>query len=261
MSIVTQFTRRFDEDHGFEALKTVRHYVNTACRISRTHQHIAFSQRCRRYQVLPRSVTVKPLVQTAQGRRIAQRAGSLFLAARVQQCYKKLGDLETVLFLKRQLHHALGSDRMAAVEEHRRDAQTKVSSKAKERQKRKFEALLVKQTSRANNGDRQVVNLSSKQLEAPHLAALSKGLNFAPALSSIPKAHIVASVEAAIGRANASESVTAKARMNVIGAISRARLPPKNITSQEAQALRDLAKDEDILVLPADKGKATVVMD
>ena len=105
------------------------------------------------------------------------------------------------------------------------------------------------------------MNLSLKQLEAPHLAALSKGLNFASAPSSIPKAHIVASVKAAVGRANASESVTAKARMNVIGAISRARLPPKNITSQEAQALRDLAKDENILVLPADKGKATVVMD
>ena len=29
----------------------------------------------------------------------------------------------------------------------------------------------------------------------------------------------------------------------------------------KAQALRDLAQDEDILVLPADKGKATVVMD
>ena len=99
------------------------------------------------------------------------------------------------------------------------------------------------------------MNLSLKQLEAPHLAALSKGLNFASAPSSIPK------VKAAVGRANASESVTAKARMNVIGAISRARLPPKNITSQEARALRDLAKDEDILLLPADKGKATVVMD
>ena len=105
-----------------------------------------------------------------------------------------------------------------------------------------------------------MVNLSSKQLEGPHLAALSKGLNFAPAPSSIPKAHIVASVEAAIGRAKASESVAAKARMNVIGAISRARLPPKNITSQEARALRDLSQDESILVLPADKGKATVVM-
>ena len=48
--------------------------------------------------------------------------------------------------------------------------------------------------------------------------------------------------------------------MNVIGAISRARLPPENITSQEAQALRDLSQGESILVLPADKGKATVVM-
>ena len=48
--------------------------------------------------------------------------------------------------------------------------------------------------------------------------------------------------------------------MNVIGAISRARLPPKNITSQEALALRDLSQDESILVLLADKGKATVVM-
>ena len=85
---------------------------------------------------------------------------------------------------------------MAAVEEHRSDAQTKVSSKVKERKKRKFEALLVKQTSRADNG-----------------------------------------------------------------AISRALLPPKNIASQEARALRDLAKDEDILAMPADKGQATVVMD
>ena len=78
--------------------------------------------------------------------------------------------METDLFFQKwQLHHALVSDRMASVEEHMSDAQTKVSSKVKE--KRKFEALLVKQTSRADNGDCQVVNLFSKQLEAPHLAA------------------------------------------------------------------------------------------
>ena len=54
------------EDHGFEALKTARHCVNTASRISCIHQHIAFSQRCRRDQVLPRSVMVRPLLQTTQ---------------------------------------------------------------------------------------------------------------------------------------------------------------------------------------------------
>ena len=54
---------------------------------------------------------------------------------------------------------------MAAVEEHGSDAQTKVSNKVK------LEALLVKQTSRADTGDWQIVNLFSKQPEAPHLAA------------------------------------------------------------------------------------------
>ena len=179
----------------------------------------------------------------------------------MQQCYKKLKHLETELyFQRRQLQHVLGSERIAAVEEHRRDIQTKVSNKVKDRQKHNFDALLVKQTSRDDHGNRRVVNLSCKQLEGPHLAALSKGLNFAPAPSNIPKAHIVASVEAALGRSKASESVAAKARMNVIGAISRAWLPPKNITLQEARALRDLSQDQSILVLPADKGKATVVM-
>ena len=109
--------KRVKEDHSLEALKTVRHYVNTACRISRTLQHIAFSQRWHRYQVLPKSVTEKPLVQTAQGRRIAHRADSQSFSARVQQCYKELKHLETNLYFQRcQLHHVLGSEWIAAVE-------------------------------------------------------------------------------------------------------------------------------------------------
>ena len=49
--------------------------------------------------------------------------------------------------------------------------------------------------------------------------------------------------------------------MCVIGAVSRAKMPPRNIPSKEMKALKDLANDEAILILPADKGKATVVMD
>ena len=73
------------EDDGVEALKTVRHYINSACKISRTQQYIAFSQRCRWYQLLLRSVIVKPLVPTTHGRYIAQRASSQFLSAMLQQ--------------------------------------------------------------------------------------------------------------------------------------------------------------------------------
>ena len=38
-------------------------------------------------------------------------------------------------------------------------------------------------------------------------------------------------------------------------------LPPTNIHPQEAKAVKELAKDDDIVILPADKGRATVVMD
>ena len=37
--------------------------------------------------------------------------------------------------------------------------------------------------------------------------------------------------------------------------------PPQNVTKEERQALQELAKDTSVVVLPADKGKATVVMD
>ena len=46
--------------------------------------------------------------------------------------------------------------------------------------------------------------------------------------------------------------------MSVLGAV---KMPPRNIPPQELKALKELASDEDILVLPADKGRATVAMD
>ena len=49
--------------------------------------------------------------------------------------------------------------------------------------------------------------------------------------------------------------------MGVINALSHAKLPPTNIHPQEAKAVKELAKDDDIVILPADKGRATVVMD
>ena len=49
--------------------------------------------------------------------------------------------------------------------------------------------------------------------------------------------------------------------MNIIGAIHRAKIPPRNISHTKLRALKDLSSDEKILVLPADKGMATVVMD
>ncbi len=71
----------------------------------------------------------------------------------------------------------------------------------------------------------------------------------------------MASVDAAITQSNVTEGEAAKARVGVINALSHAKLPPTNIHPQETKAVKELAKDDDIVILPADKGRATLVMD
>ena len=49
--------------------------------------------------------------------------------------------------------------------------------------------------------------------------------------------------------------------MGMIGALSRARSPPRIILPSEMKAVRELAKNVDLLILLADKGQSTVVME
>ena len=130
----------------------------------------------------------------------------------------------------------------------------------KECQKKKFDALLSRQTLERQPSDRHVVNLSSRKLNASQRQALSRGLNFAPSPQFIPKVHIVASVEAAIYRSGAIEEQATKACVGVVGPLSCAKLPPRNTLPGEMMAVKQLASDKDIVILPADIGRATVVM-
>ena len=134
------------------------------------------------------------------------------------------------------------------MEEHKEQVKAKMPSSCKEQQKRKFDALLARRDSEQQPDDHHVVNLSLKDLQ---LQALSRGLNFVLSPQFLPKAHIVASVEAAITRAGANKEQATKARIGVVGALSRAKPPPSNTLLSESRAVRQLARDKDIVVLPA----------
>ena len=47
----------------------------------------------------------------------------------------------------------------------------------------------------------------------------------------------------------------------MIGALCSAKPPRSNVSKGERQAIDELKKLKDIVILPADKGKATVVLD
>jgi hypothetical protein len=104
-----------------------------------------------------------------------------------------------------------------------------------------------------------VHNLSSHELSQPELSVLSKGLNFAVAPSSIPHCDIITAVEDAITGCSTEDK--AFVRKKAAALLRNASNPKANLSRTESEAIRLLRANEDIIVLPADKGNATAVLD
>ena len=69
-------------------------------------------------------------------------------------------------------------------------------------------------------------------------------------------------------KAGASTDLLAKAqkkvnniRSDIANILSKVRIPKENIDKQDKENIKRLTKNEHILILPADKSKATMVMD
>ncbi|KAI8522002.1 hypothetical protein Bbelb_017560 [Branchiostoma belcheri] len=113
----------------------------------------------------------------------------------------------------------------------------------------------------AKTDERWVKNLSSHTLTEPEKSLLSKGLNFAVAPNKIPSIDIVTETESAIRRARLPQRQAEALRTKVATTLKVSKPPASNITREERTALKDLATNQDILILPADKGRCTVVLD
>ena len=78
----------------------------------------------------------------------------------------------------------------------------------------------------------------------------------------VPTEAIVSSVEAVLSRQRElPESAKDNIRSRVASTIQSASLTDSNLTKDERQALKRLKTDENIVILPADKGRVTDVMD
>ena len=71
--------------------------------------------------------------------------------------------------------------------------------------------------------------------------------------------HIIANIEPVLGKM--PQKSANNARFRITNLLRDARLPPCNITPEECKALKSLKMSSDIYVLPADKGRATVILD
>ncbi|XP_077511008.1 uncharacterized protein LOC144121592 [Amblyomma americanum] len=124
-------------------------------------------------------------------------------------------------------------------------------------QETKFRLLLGRQTEETATSC--VHNLSSYKLDHAELSLLNKGLNFNT--GPVPDAKsMTCAVELAVRKIDAS--LRYQARSRAIGALSKLRKEKDSaLPRPEKEALKRLQKNEAVVILPADKGNATVVLD
>ena len=92
------------------------------------------------------------------------------------------------------------------------------------------------------------------------MAVLEKGFNYAITPKSIPKSDIVAGVETGLRQVRDAAAVGI-AHAKVAAILKSAEPPSNNNITQEEEALKELKRNPKIVVMKADKGNVTVVID
>ena len=106
-----------------------------------------------------------------------------------------------------------------------------------------------------------VTNISQRVLSKNEISLLRKGLNFAVTPKSVPTKGTLASVEQGI--IGLSENEKAEVRGKIYYSTLKDAKPPikQNLSRGERKAMKDLKFDANIIVIKADRGNSTVVMD
>ena len=87
---------------------------------------------------------------------------------------------------------------------------------------------------------------------------LKLGLNFAPVPTSLPLQDTIVGIEEAAKRLPKDDATDLRTR--VCGILRSSKLPKDNITKEQRLAVKEMRTWKDEVILPADKGNATVVM-
>ena len=259
-------------DYGKDCLDNIRHLERTGKKIARYRNHLRFSLHCKHQYITPVSLRLSSTVKGNKADNILRRAERSLLNVRVGQIVNKINNLKQEKHRLEKVIYSdsgLPSDVIAEVKTRTERSQVKEHELTKTRQQNKFSRLLDKKTeldSRKSNNNlgsecisKWVKNCSQRILNDPELSVLAKGVNFAVAPTKIPVVDIVTSTESVCRKLSDREA--GELRSKVANLLSRPRKIESNLSKDELKALDELKKDQDIRILPADKGRIVVVLD
>ncbi|XP_072046530.1 uncharacterized protein [Amphiura filiformis] len=270
------------ENYGRNAVKDLRLLENTERKISRFRCHRVFSLRAKHSGLIPTSLKLNCPINTKRARDIVNKAEKALLNERIRVVTNKIKTLEEDKIRANASLNArdINKDLSREISRHVENSRESEFQHVRARQTRKLKELAKKHEKSTSNDvnksnshadldlsgtqlKRWVKNLSKYKLSDAQNSVLARGLGYAVSPDnlnqpSIVDEHIVA-CEKACWKLTKPEA--AQLRAEIVGTLKSAKLPPSNINKDERIAIKQLQKEESIMVLGADKGRATVVMD
>ena len=139
------------------------------------------------------------------------------------------------------------------LEQHKEATQKQV----KERHLKKFERLILENESQIKSR-KTLHNYSDRPFDKIEEEVLPLGLNFSLFCSSLPIHDIIAKTEAVARSINSPRAQELRSRVK--WCLKHAKPPQPNITRQQRTAILRLKREDSIKILPAEKGKSTVII-
>ena len=250
--------------YGETILAKIRKLEKTKIKYSSYTNHLRFSLRCHHNKILPKDLQLKSRIKTERSKIILQRAGKLLLQERIHINHVIRDRLKNgIEQLKGKILESITPEEFHLVEKIHENSYNKSFDLTKKRHIRKFDELISRnriRQSATNIADKKkwVINMSSRQLTHIETDLLAKGLNFSITSKTLPNKGIIATIEDAVKDLEKEEADTIRAKVSLT--LLNSKPPKDNLSKDERKALKELQSDTSIVILPADKGRSTVIL-
>jgi hypothetical protein len=268
ISSAANFYRNIKIGYGPQTKTLVSKYGEQCTKTTTLRTQFNFLKECKKYQVTPRTLQVRaPLALRDDPRagRILHRANHSFVRLATNNAQSEVyfsTQRENEMWT--DLQHVLNTEDAKTLDLLTAKRCRKVHETQSAHKENKLEKMIAATRHRATTQaatTKNVINLSSVTLSAQDESALSRGMGFGIAPKKFPTLMVITAVESA-GKFLAPEKATQwRAQIDrQLRNYQKAPLRP-NLSPGELKSINTLSKNKDIMVVKADKGGATVVMD
>ena len=264
--------RTMELKYGSAILADVRNLEKLSKKIGRYSSHLRFVLHCKHKDVIPKFARISMKDTLHAVREIKRKAERSILNVHVTENRKKKEKLKKIKqSLQMKIKTTLSEEDFNAVMCMHKHVEDREFNKTRDIQKKKFDKLKngtanpgvdrnhQQEDVNIQNSDKWVKNISSYTLTPAQECLLKKGADFAITPSQIPTEDYIVAAEQASKFMSKGEA--AAMRAEVVEILQQAEPPKSNISKKEKQAMDELLENEEIIIVPADKGKCLVIMD